>query len=392
MHRCLFIICIYLLSVTSAFAYARKDSTKKEIKYKNISVKYQAGRVLQTNDFLKGDNLANTPITFYQSWAITYSRQTSGLKEWEHVHNFPHYGFGFYTADFHNDEELGLPNAIYGFIGLPIRRWSNSVLGYKLGFGLTYNWKPYDGYKNPFNVAIGSYRTVYVDLNINYTYFIGKRWDLIGGFGFTHFSNGATRKPNKGINLISPYIELKYNLKDRPLLIREVVPAYPTHQEVTLNLAWGRRQLNPQGYEDKRLDDYIYDVYNFSVAYLKQPTWKNKYGIGIDLTYDESIDPHLIINEDDKVELVLPSKLTKKMTVGVYGTYEFAIDRLSIVTCMGVTALRKKYDGMASLLYQKFGAKYHLKNDAYFGILVRANNFSVAQFIEWNVGYRIKWQ
>ena len=43
------------------------------------------------------------------------------------------------------------------------------------------------------------------------------------------------------------------------------------------------------------------------------------------------------------------------------------------------------------LIYEKFGLKYHFRNDLFIGLLVRAHNFTVADVIEWNIGYRFRW-
>jgi hypothetical protein len=42
--------------------------------------------------------------------------------------------------------------------------------------------------------------------------------------------------------------------------------------------------------------------------------------------------------------------------------------------------------------YQRIGLKYHIFENIFAGINVRAYDFSIADYIEWNIGYRIKWQ
>ena len=42
--------------------------------------------------------------------------------------------------------------------------------------------------------------------------------------------------------------------------------------------------------------------------------------------------------------------------------------------------------------YQRIGLKYHIFENVFTGINVRAYDFSIADYIEWNIGYRIKWQ
>lgn len=376
------------------------DSIPKHKTNNGLSLRYHWGSVLKTNDFLKGENQAGKPIDYYQALSLSYMVQTDGSKSWHHIYNFPSFGASFYTADFFNDDELGKPNALYGFISLPFIRNNKSIWGYELGLGLTSNWNSYDKYTNPYNIAIGSDRTVFIDANLFYTYHIDKRWDIRGSFGFTHFSNGGTKKPNSGINLLSPSVAISYNFKDRPLLIKKIQPKYKSHNEIALQIgAGGKHEIyeNPNMPNDtttyKGVDDRTHSYLNFSAAYLKQITWRNKFGAGVDLTYDETANSKVIhpINGNENPEVIISDKFNEKFMVGVYGTYEFTIDRLSIATYMGYLIYRKEISNQSSKFYQKFGVKYHLKNNMYAGLLVRANNFSVAEVIEWNIGYRIKW-
>jgi len=369
-----------------------KSNDKKPKRYNYIALRYHAGRVLQTNSFVEGENASNQVIDYYQALNISYGVQTDGSKEWHHIFNFPYYGVSFYNANFFNVDELGTPTALYGFMGFPFKRNKRSMWGYELGFGLTYNWEPYHAYDNPFNVAIGSHRTVYVDANMFYKYQLSPRWDIRGSFGFTHFSNGGTKKPNSGINLLSPSIEISYNFKDSPILMRRPQPRYGQHYELAMHLGLGALNVlydNPN--DEFGTADVMHSYYNLSAALLKQTTWKNKFGFGIDLTYDESANVTVVNPEHGEPDVIFADAFYERMMLGLYGTYEYTIDRLSVASYFGVLALRKKSDNSNPFLYQKFGIKYHFKNDMYAGLLVRAHNFSVAEVIEWTIGYRIKW-
>lgn len=371
----------------------KRDSTKKEPKvYNFIGFRYHGGYVLPTNEFIRGENMRNEPIHFYQSGTAYYGVQTTGKKEWHHALNFPYYGVGFYNASFFNTSELGYPTALYGFIGIPIRRGTNWSWGYELGFGFTYNWRPYDPYNNPFNVAIGSHHTVFIDANLYYDRALSSRWHVKGGLGFSHFSNGATKQPNSGINLLSPFVEVRYMLKDEPVLDRKPVADYLKSYEVAIQVGAGNKE---EMYHSKENDDLYtttdFELINLSVAYLKQTTWKNKYGAGFDLSYDSEQNVEVTQRPGNAPLVSVSDQLSDKMMLGLFGTYEFCIDRLSIASYLGYKVLRKTNSDSGSGLYQKFGIKYHFKNNFYVGILVRAHNFTVADYIEWNVGYRIKW-
>ena len=79
-----------------------------------------------------------------------------------------------------------------------------------MGFGITYNWKHYDQDVNPFNIAIGANKTVYIDIGTTLNYYLSNRFDIGFGFRATHFSNGATTLPNFGLNLAAARIFAKY--------------------------------------------------------------------------------------------------------------------------------------------------------------------------------------
>ncbi|MCU4174926.1 acyloxyacyl hydrolase [Carboxylicivirga sp. N1Y90] len=394
----LLVAILLIIGFGSQAQSSKKDSTKTKPKKNNsVAVRYHWGTVLQTNDFLKGENNAGKPIDFYHALNLSYGVQTDGSKDWHHIFNFPSYGVSWYNADFFNTDELGNPTAIYGFMSFPFRHTEKSTWGYELGFGLTYNWQPYDKYSNPFNTAIGSNRTVFIDANLFYKYHLGNRWDLRGSFGFTHFSNGGTKKPNSGINLLSPSIELSYNFKDRPLLIREIKPAYEQHYEVALQIGAGARNIlydNPNGEDPNQgTADVMHSYVNISGAFLKATTWKHKFGGGIDFTYDETANVQVTnpANGNEEPIVNISDKFSEKFMLGIFGTYEYTIDRLSVASYLGYLVYRKEVTNESNKLYQKFGIKYHFKNDMYAGLLVRAHNFSVAEVIEWNLGYRIKW-
>jgi len=371
----------------------RRDSLEMQPKrYGFFSSRYHAGWVLPTNDFLKGENMKGAPINSFHALSFSYGVQTVGQKEWHYVLNFPYYGISFYNANFFDSKELGYPTALYGFLGIPLKRWGRNTFGYELGFGLTYNWEPYNPYTNPFNVAIGSHQTVYVDANLFYKYRLSSGWHLKGGLGFSHFSNGATKQPNNGLNLLSPYVEVSYNLRKQPVLIRREVAAWKPNYELALQLGAGKKQEVYRDQDDEELQSVeAFHLVNVSAAMLRQVSWKNKYGLGLDLSYDSQAGVSVKYRSDAMPEIKKSDILTDRMMFGIFGAYEFCIDRLSVASYLGYYALRKEFEDQTPAVYQKFGLKYHFRNNMYIGILVRAHNLSIADYIEWNVGYRFKW-
>ncbi|MFV0366360.1 MAG: acyloxyacyl hydrolase [Mangrovibacterium sp.] len=381
---------LFLFSGIAHAQLSAENYNKKNVLF--FAPRAMVGYVLPTNDFLKGANNQGSPINWYNSQSLGLAVQTTGNREWHHVLNFPYYGGGVYTAGFPQDTEMGRPFAIYGYMGIPLKRTEKHTFGYELAFGFATNWDRYDPVTNPNNITIGSYSTVYIGANLVWSWEISPLLDLRAGVGFTHFSNGAMRKPNKGLNLAAPLVELSYRLEEMPKLEREVPPPYKQHNEIAIQASFSAKQ-EEYGSSVEGVHSTIgnFRSYNLSTAYMRQITWKNKFGVGVDVSYDTQGALTTSQDEHGNVMLHTSDKFSDRFVLSPYGTYEFVVNRLSLASSLGFYLYRQKPQGGAPFLYQRIGLKYHFKNDMFMSILVRAHSFSVADLIEWGVGYRIKW-
>lgn len=166
----------------------------------------QGGSVLQTNDFLRGENQSGEPIESFGSLRLEFGWQTDGSRDWHHSYNFPSYGMGIYGSQYNNDKELGTPTSLYGFFEWPLVRGERWQFNFDIAFGFTHDWQAYDPETNPKNMAFGLGRSVHIEGGPNVMYRLGDRWALIGGLTFTHFSNGGTQRPNHGLNQVGPLL------------------------------------------------------------------------------------------------------------------------------------------------------------------------------------------
>lgn len=383
-----------LFILSSINLYAQDEPVDVQKRNKFIGATWQAGTVLPTNDFVKGENASGEPIDYYQSFRLEFGWQTMGDKLWEQINGLPHFGIGFYAVDFFNSTELGTPSALYGFFAGPIksfRRWS---IDYQLGLGLTYNWQPYNADLNPYNYAIGSYKTVYIDAGVVADIPLGKHFNMQYGFSFTHFSNGASSLPNLGINLAATKIGLKYNFgKQRPEIKDWKIPKYDDDNEFFFAVSFGSKQIE---YDTSRpgLDQRYYDVNylmtTLSFVYHRQLNHSIKVGGGLDLSYDGTLSAVAYVNGVTNEPVELP--FSDKIGLGVMGSFEWVIARMSVLLQPGYHVIRKEVKGQTPPLYQRAGVKYHIFPNTFAGIYIKAYNFSVADYIEWTIGHRIKWK
>lgn len=349
---------------------------------------YQNGHVFQTNSFLRGQNLENKPVRNYQSVSLQFVKQTKGENLWEYLYQKPYYGFGIYGAKFMQSKEIGKPIALYGILGIPFYRYNRLSFSYNFGFGLAFDWESYS--ENHYNVALGAEQSVYIDASIGCSYFFDNGLQLNVGAGFTHFSNGALKKPNFGVNLFSPRIGLGFNFnKHKVPVVEPVVPEFKPESELVLTAYTGLKNVLytgtdvPSSVADKGV---YYSTYGLSTTYNRQITFKSKIGFGVMLDYMGAADASIkVVNGglDDQ-----DASLKRGLEFSIFPSYELAINKLSLIIQPGFYLYRAKYSGKTPDAYQRIGIKYNVLNDLSIGINLRAYSYYISDFIEWNISYR----
>ncbi len=343
-----------------------------------ITATYQHGGIIPTTDFVKGDNLSGAPINRYHAATIKVGLQNPGYAVWQRVYKGPTYGLGFFTGDFFNPREMGYPYAVFGFLGIPVARGRKLEVYTEFQYGLAWDWLHYDSLKNPRNLAIGSSITVYLDIAMKAVYPLTSNLDLGFGLSFTHFSNGGFERPNRGVNLYAPSVELKYFVNGRPD-VRGIEPAnrLARTNELVFMLGYGDHQI-----VEHELDTNYFAVGGLSLMYSMQHTNAFRSGPGIDLNYwwgmtakpDGSPGP---VGWDN-------------LSVGLIYQPELIVDRFSLMGGIGIYARHLNY-GNFTQTYQRLGVKCHIYRNYSFGVNVRAINFMLAEFMEFNLGYRLIW-
>jgi hypothetical protein len=394
-YCCIIVFLLFALIPFEQVKGVDADSLKQKRYRKSIGLYTQAGTVIQTHAFVKGENPNNEPYSGFLSFSLKYGIHTDGRKDWQQLYGYPVWGIGLYKAFLMNDnDELGNPAAAYLFIDLPLKRWKKWTLDYEMGFGLAFNWNRHVLLENGYYYPIGSYSTVFIDGGINATFPLGKNFFLSGGVTYTHFSNGAVKLPNLGVNMVGARVELQYVFKERPEFIETEIPKYVKEWEWIGLLAPSMRQvgfeyINESG--DTVAKTFDYGILSFSTTFNRQISYKIKVGVGGDISYNASYgaDTIMVNGEPEKA----PFLAKDKILIGLYPSFELVIGRLSMIAQPGFYVYQKDVEGFETpTTYQRIGVKYHFWKNLVVGVNIRAFNFSKADFIEWNIGYRMKWQ
>ena len=353
---------------------------------------YQNGYVFATNPFLKGINTESEKIKAYQALSVKLSLQTIGKKSWEQLYYYPQYGVGLYVADFYNPEEIGVPLAVYEFFNAPFKRWDKLTFNYEIGFGAAFNWKAYNPVTNQYNVAIGAGESFLIDAGLYLEYLLTKRLEFAAGFSMTHFSNGALRKPNFGINTFAPKVSLKYNFFDKPVFARQAIQKYIPENEWLISAYGGIKNVIFDSVSLPVLEKYeglYFPVFGISGAFNRQVSHKSKIGFGATLSYNGTVNAQAAVenNELDAVD----GKFNDKILLSIYPSYELVIHKASLIIQPAFYIYRKKLINQSPVFHQRIGLKYHITDHIFIGITLVDYKFHVSDFIEWNLGYRIKW-
>src|SRR5665647_846962 len=278
---------LFFCEFITCFASGQPPDTLKVKKNFILTGYSQFGSVMATNPFLKPtDPILDRDYDFL-ALSFQYQKQTTGENVWEKNYGYPSYGVGIYSATFFNTSKLGTPIAAYVLFKAPFKRWNRLSLNYEGGFGLTFNWEGYNPSENSYNIAMGADQSVFIDLGTSLTYALNSYFDLGLGYSFTHFSNGALKNPNYGLNTFAPKISLNYHPnRFVPPAVKETLPAYRQKTYLDFSLFGGVKNVLYMGSKSDSIANYqgaYYTVYGLNTLLSRQVTYKSKIGIGLSL-------------------------------------------------------------------------------------------------------------
>ena len=313
------------------------------------------------------------------AYEFSLHRNTYGEHRWEVLHNYPSIGLTIYYSGFRNDSisaELGRVFAFYPYINFPITPNERSQLTFKLGVGVSYLTNKFDPKENYHNYAIGSHVNAAVNLSFEYRQRIFNRLHWVTSIGLTHFSNGATRTPNMGINIFSAATGFSWYLaKPKDLIDFKLRPKnylfefdgkrhFVTDVQYTLGIKDLSQQYGTHQY---------FFIHNIAANLMLQLTERDRLGVGIEFVNDNS------------------AKVTHpewRNEIGFLVSYEMLLDRVSFMFNVGLRN-NEPLPAKAFLFYQKVALRYYF-DDNLFATLAFTTYDIKADFIGIGIGYHFQ--
>ncbi len=280
-------------------------------------------------------------------------------------------GIGMMTTTF-NNPVIGSPISVFGFVEIPIsRRTSKWNFSYGLALGLSFHFNPYDDIRNPDNLMISSEYNAYLHATFQGRYVINKNWQAGLGIGYKHFSNGATKKPNAGINLLPVQVSTQYRIDNSMRMNMTKLPPFKPLYSFSLYTSSGMKQNNPG-------EELVYK--NLTGIFLGyQFSYKYKAGLGFDLTYSSG-GTHRVAQE--------ATAFSSNFSYGFYAGWEWYItDRLYVPINLGLYLHHNPENSETTLVYERIGLRYLMFNRHFsLGPSLKAHA-GTADFIEFNLGW-----
>ncbi|AHJ96024.1 acyloxyacyl hydrolase [Hymenobacter swuensis] len=325
--------------------------------------------------------LAHTPsvqhlaVSHPTGLELNLQRQTNGAAPWHAWYKYPKVGLALVYYDYHN-ARLGRSYAASVYVNKSFWRTRRQEFNFRLGTGLGYFPVRFEAATNHKNTLIGSRLNATLQARLEYDVALTEHLGLLLGLGLNHYSNGATTKPNFGINLPTVLLGLNYH-QQRPL---QPLNTSPTPEPTDV----GRNFLNIStsvGWKQRNeTDNQHYLVNAVTLAVGRRINRKSNLVAGLEGFHDRSLTAQL--RDTARTSDQLPD--VKK--AGAYVGHELLFGRLAFVSHLGLYFYNPYKSNR--FYYERLGIKYHFTERVFGNIDLKVHG-GAADVIEWRLGLKL---
>ena len=305
---------------------------------------------------------------------LNAQRQTTGAAPWHGWYKYPKVGLALVYYDYHNPI-LGQSYAATVYISKPFLRTRRQDLSFRLGTGLAWFTNSFDLQTNRKNTIVSSSLNATMQLRLEYDYALTPHLGMLLGVALNHYSNGATTKPNFGVNLPSVVLGLNYH-QQRPAPTLPYLAPGPIdvgHNFLLISTSLGYKQLEIGAHTK-------YLVNSVTVAAGRRINRKSNLLLGVEGFRDRS----LLAEQKDTARNQQGLVDVKK--AGLFLGHELLFGRLAFVSHLGFYVYNPYKSN--SFYYERLGLKYQF-TDAIFGAVDLKVHAGKADVIEFKVGAKL---
>lgn len=316
----------------------------------------------------------------FPAFEISIQKQTYGKHKWERAFAYPIIGLSGLYSNLGNSPYLGKVLAIMPYINFPLVREGKFFLGFRFSLGLGYLTKKFDRITNYKNIAIGSHLNFAINLMFEARYKINTWLTASGGISLQHFSNGALKLPNYGLNapLVNIGLAFRPFKENIPLVDHHYPPTNPF--EVFLQHTIEFNVGGSIGYKDMKAtlgkQFMVYHIYENTFYQISRTS---KLGLGIDLSYD---------NSHKKVLEISGTQVTNTLQIlrpGINIAYQLVLSKVGFIVNLGYyLGGKEKSNGP---LYEKISFQYNFSKNFFANAMLKVH-FGRADYIGLGIGYK----
>ena len=371
-------IIILVFIITNITLFSQKTDSKEPLQ-KYVELKYHYGKFARktTNDV---KTIVDNP---YNAFNLRIGIQSNGNRqEWDQIYGFPKYGIGFYKVWFYG-KELGSPQALYLFFKPSLYRNNYINWNTEISVGVAFGFNKYNPKTNKQQKVIGSSINSYFNLGTELLFKINKRFDFAFGGDLTHFSNGAVRTPNIGVNLFGLTSSIIYNFNnntdnnfERVKLNKTKLSDYKKYSNIqAVAIAGGKTTTN------SIYDGATYFASSLSLDYAYKYSRLTKIGFGLDGFYESALRKY----PDPGIENPTFSDLTY---CGIHLAHHLMAYNFKVIFEIG-TYLTDKVSHKGNT-YIVVTLDYYFSKNIFLSYHLKTRNGAVADFIGMGIGYDLK--
>jgi hypothetical protein len=305
-------------------------------------------------------------------------RIKTGEHYWEKAYRYPRVGMAFGGFDM-GSPQIGQMYYLIHYLEKDLTKSQTGGLYFKIGYGLGYCTNPFNLENNYQNIAISSRFSFAMRGALGYAFSLSKEIELKSGLTITHFSNGAFKVPNSGINIVTTHLGLAFTPEAKRITYRTDAPAPHFRRGWTTQLS-GAFTLKEFGLPGGQK----YPGFVVMAHASRRLNYKSALNIGLDGTYNTALKEEIATDPT----LTSERKPDFKRAALAFGHELYISRRLSLLTQLGVYVYKKYTTRSDGPIYQRYGLRYYLPNGV-FGAMSLKSHFGTADFVEWTVGINL---
>lgn len=316
-------------------------------------------------------NLQGYPNAHFGMYEFNIGKLTDGSASWHKLYHYPLIGGSIFYTGIGQNKYTGYAVAGLAFIQFPYARFKKSHLNFKLALGPGWVEKKFDRVSNYKNVVTGTHLNAAIQLTQGYEVALTKNQDLSVGVCLTHFSNGAFKLPNLGINMAGLQIAYKYKFNEIKKPISDSIN-FKKKSGCVIAYSIGLKQVYP-------VLGKQYALHNFSAILFNRYKEKASIGLLLDLFQDASVSRQMLYDTDST------NNHKTNLQAGVGGVYEVVINRISIPLAAGFYVYNNYK--VLPVMYLKFGLNYYVTRQIHVSFNLKTH-YAKADYFSYGIGYK----